>query len=387
MMPTVCGPVCPRRSSPRRWAVLGGLAAGVLALAVPRAAPAAPEGATAAASASATSDDAEDEPGKQPIPWHGTTLLFDQSVTTQTVGVGADYQSANPTYEWWVALKPRYFVYETRSTAVSVNLWANLFLELTNSDTTTRRREAVVGPTYLWASYARTLGARRGYKTTFTIGPRATVPTDKAARGAGQVLGVGGTAGVTQAVPLRGSSAFALRGARLSVGAIYNHPFVRATTGVNDDLRRTRQDVGGRPVVSDQLTGTALVEHALNVSLSAEVDLLPRLNVSASYVVLNAWVYPFPSGGGSGCVVILTGCDRPIEIADPATFRVNTWGTAAVTYDVVDDLSVSFGYYNLASQLGLDGHRRNPLWSPAARFFLSLTGNLDVTYARLTGRR
>ncbi|MEP6653784.1 MAG: hypothetical protein ABJA82_10515 [Myxococcales bacterium] len=358
-------------------------ALGALALTVPTAATAAPEGATAAASASSTSEDAEDEPGKQPISWHGSTLLFDQSVTTQTVGVGADYQSANPTYEWWVALKPRYFVYETRATAVSVNLWANLFLELTNSDTTTRRRETVIGPTYLWASYARTLGARRGYKTTFTVGPRLTIPTDKVARNSGQIVGAGGTIGLTQAFPLRGTSARALRGARLSVGAIYNHPFVRATTGVNDDLRWTRQDVGGRPIFSDQLTGAALVQHALNASFSAELDVLPRLNVSASYVLLNAWLYP---PNGSDCVAIRTGCDLPIEVANPTTFRVSTWATAAVTYEVVDDLSVSLGYYNLASQIG-DGTHRNPLWSPAARFFLSVTGNLDVAYARLMTKR
>ncbi|MEO5770057.1 MAG: hypothetical protein ABIS92_17005 [Polyangia bacterium] len=370
-----CHPASRRRAA--TWAL------GALALTVSSAATAAPEGATAAASASSTSEDAEDEPGKQAIPWHGSTLLFDQSLTTQTVGVGADYQSANPTYEWWVALKPRYFVYETRATAVSVNLWANLFLELTNSDTTTRRRETVIGPTYLWASYARTLGARRGYKTTFTVGPRLTIPTDKVARSSGQIVGLGGTIGLTQAFPLRGTSARALRGARLSVGAIYNHPFARATTGVNDDLRWTRQDVGGRPVFSDQLTGAALVQHALNASFSAELDVLPRLSVSASYVLLNAWIYP-PSR--ADCVATLTGCDQPIEVANPTTFRVSTWGTAAVTYEVVDDLSVSLGYYNLASQIGGDGARRNPLWSPAARFFLSVTGNLDIVYARLMSK-
>jgi hypothetical protein len=354
-----------------------------LILTVPGVATGAPEGATAAASASSTSEDAEDEPGKQPIPWHGSTLLFEQSVTTQTLGVGADYQSANPTYEWWVALKPRYFVHETRATAVSLNLWANLFLELTNSDTTTRQRETVIGPTYLWASYARTLRARRGYKTTFTVGPRIAIPTDKVARNAGQLLGAGGTIGLTQAFPLRGTSGGALRSARLSVGAIYNHPFTRATTGVNDDLRWTRQDVGGRPIFSDQLTGAALVRHALNASVSAELDVLPRLNVSASYVLLNAWLYP-PTG--SDCVAILTGCAPPIDIASPTTFRASTWGTAAITYEVVDALSVSAGYYNLASQIGGDGARRNPLWSPAARFFLSVTGNLDVVYARARKR-
>src|SRR4051812_24801301 len=39
------------------------------------------------------------EAKKTPLRWHGSTLLFDQSVTSQTIGVGRDYQSYNPTYE------------------------------------------------------------------------------------------------------------------------------------------------------------------------------------------------------------------------------------------------------------------------------------------------
>lgn len=163
-----------------------------LPLAWSTAAVAAPEGATAASAASSSSD-TDDQPGKQPIPWHGSTLTFNQSATTQTLGVGADYQSANPTYEWWLAFRPRYYFYETKATALSVNGWANLFLELTNSDTTTRRREPTIGPTYLWVAYARTLSENGGYKTVFTVAPRVTLPTDKAARLSGQYFGVGGS--------------------------------------------------------------------------------------------------------------------------------------------------------------------------------------------------
>ena len=41
------------------------------------------------------------------------------------------------------------------------------------------------------------------------------------------------------------------------------------------------------------------------------------------------------------------------------------------------EFSVGVGYYNLNTVIGLDGGRRNPLWSPEARVFLSLTANLD----------
>ena len=39
--------------------------------------------------------------------WHNSTLQLDQSATTQTLHVGDDYQSADPTYELWLAVKPR----------------------------------------------------------------------------------------------------------------------------------------------------------------------------------------------------------------------------------------------------------------------------------------
>src|SRR5882724_713502 len=59
------------------------------------------------ASATAAAGQPEQKAEKK-SPWSGSILLFDQSVTTQTVGVGADYNSADPVYEWWVAFKPRY---------------------------------------------------------------------------------------------------------------------------------------------------------------------------------------------------------------------------------------------------------------------------------------
>src|SRR4029078_2374130 len=130
--------------------------------------------------------------------WRGSILLFDQSTTTQTVGVGGDYQSYDPTYEWWLAFKPRYAIFDRGRDALTVNLWMNAYLELTNSDTTTRAHEILLGPTYLWASYARVLRERGGWKTSAALGPRFTLPTDKAAFDAGQLLGLGAIGGGTQ---------------------------------------------------------------------------------------------------------------------------------------------------------------------------------------------
>ncbi|HEX3698747.1 MAG TPA: hypothetical protein VH374_25485 [Polyangia bacterium] len=318
-----------------------------------------------------------------PSRWHGSILLFDQSATTQTLHVGSDYLSSDPTYELWLAFKPRYYLYETPKSALSVNVWANLYLELTNSDTTTFQREPLLGPTYAWITYSRTFARSKDTKTVLAVAPRTVLPTDKGSIGSGQIIGLGGLASASQYFGLRGSNAHSFKTARLGVGAIYNHPFARATSTVNGDILQLRQDVGGRTITSDQLTGAMNVRHALSLTASGDLRLLPKLELSVSYVWLNAWAYKPPPVALQSTD---TGPALPMTVPDPTTYRLNTWAVAELTYEPADDFSISLGYYNLTNQLAPDGTRRDPLWSPAARFFLTVTGNLDVIYARLNGK-
>ena len=128
------------------------------------------------------------------------------------VGRGGTIRATIPTYEWWIALKPQLTVFDRGRDALTLNLWLNAYLELTNSDTTTREHELLLGPTYLWASYGRVLRDRGGYRTSVSSGPRATLPTDKAAFDAGEILGLGAVGGAGQAFPLGGPGARAVHG-------------------------------------------------------------------------------------------------------------------------------------------------------------------------------
>ena len=151
-----------------------------------------------------------------------------------------------------------------------------------------------------------------------------------------------------------------------------------AIEGLRSDMR---EDLNGLSVSSDVLSGTMMTHDTLSLSLLGDVHIHRRLDLALSYVVINYWLYPVRSY--QDCVPA-TGCVTPMTNADPTSNRVNTWLTATLTYDVSEELAVSAGYYNLANQLAPDGTRRDPLWSPAARLFLTVTANLDAVGRRLT---
>jgi hypothetical protein len=350
--------------------------------------PAAPAPATvdtAAPSAAANADKGPNpsataaEPEKPKLPWRGTILLFDQSVSTQTVGLGKDYQSADPTYEWWFAFKPRYVLYESKKSTFSLALWTNLYLELTNSDTTTTSQEPVIGSTFFTAPFSHVLIDSGGYKTSFNIGPRITLPTDKASREQGIYIGLGASSGLSQSIPLAGKGAKAFNSLSFSASAAYSHSLSQATQAVNPNLQRIRQDAVGRTFFSDQLGSAMFAQHRLNAAFSANLQITPRLGFGASYILLESWAYKPPY---TQICVASTGCVTPDHVNDPQTFRVTPWALASFDYDATDELSVSLGYYNQTNQIGPEGVRRGPFWSPEARIFFTLTGNLDAIYER-----
>lgn len=323
----------------------------------------------------AVSDEVEPERGPMHR-WRGSYLALDQSVTTQTVHVGADYQSSDPTYELWLSAKPQYYLIDRVHNKLSVSVWFNAFWELTNSDTTTREREILLGPTFVTAPYLHVFrrglwGDRPGYKTAVSVGPRLVLPTDKASWDSGQYLSAGVAGYLSQGVPLRGDDARFWRGAEFTAGLTVGAPISRATSAVNNDIRQLREDVAGRLIVSDQLRGSMNTKYYVNGSLSADVQVSRRATLSASYVFLNAWAY-LPSN--AAVCTTLTGCVAPLGGDNPPNFRVATWLTASLVYELTKTLNLSVGYYNRANQIGPDGQRRNPFWSPDARFFVTATG-------------
>jgi hypothetical protein len=319
--------------------------------------------------------------------WRDTWLIWDNSVTAQTLGVGKNYLSADPTYVMSGSLRPRYYLYDGNVDAFYLAGRVDVVREFTNSDVTTERGETTLSDAVLLTAYRRSLAKSPNYETLFTGAlPILTLPTSKFSIDNGTYLGLGTEARITQSMPLAGEKWAVFKTLTLGAIAGYNHTFTRATVPSNETLGNSllRMNPEGRAVPSDQLAGAAFAEHELhfNARLIADITEKMSLFVEASY--RPTWKYGF---GNVGICVQTGECSNALRIDSPTTYVPVTSFEADIYYDVLDQLSVAFGYVNLAAQPGLDGQRRTIFYSPSSQFYLSFIGHLDAIYLAAVGKK
>lgn len=365
----------------------------------PAAEPAGPSGPSApqtapAAGASITigggsTEQAKDEPSTGKLeekkeeklnPLTGSVFFFDQSMTTQTAHLDTSPQlSYVPLYEWWFSFRPRW----NFSKHLSYTLRLDYTKEMTNNQETTSYREDAFGDIWNTLRYKTALSEKGALKHTDVSSTLLLkVPTSKESQDAGIYATPGLGAGIKQTVPLNGESAKALNEMHVGLSALYSHPFAHTTTGTNGNLTVNRQDTEGRSFVSDQLKGTGLTNHSLLSVLDTGLQITPKLSVTADMILIQNWHY-VPK---EASVATATGSVAVPRASDSTNLAVSTWFLASVDYDLIDELSLSLGYYNLANAIGPDGQRRgvvghdNIWWSPDARVFFTITANLDKIY-------
>jgi hypothetical protein len=333
----------------------------------------------------------ESEKKEPDVPFRGSVFFFDQSMTTQTAHADTSPQlSYVPLYEWWFSFRPRW--YFTKANPEKPQFYVSgrwdMTKELTNNQPTDNYREDVFGDVWLNAIYQQPLlGISKG--TSFTIGPQFLLPVSKESQANGYYVQAGITTGLKQVLELNGESASALNNLTLKVGAWYNHPFSQATTPVAPFFGYTRQDTEGRTFISDQVRGSTLTNHSLLTSAVAALQVTKKFAVSLSGILINKWHYA-PKQDAT-VVPLANGSVSVPPGANDQQHTVDTWMIASLDYDLIDELSLSLGYYNLASELAPNGQRRgivgsdNIWWSPDARFFFTITANLDAIYLRATG--
>jgi hypothetical protein len=344
-------------------------------------------GVSVAEAQQATSPDAGvtpsgEAPAPRPVRWHGSTLVLNQRVGTQTVGVGSDYQSRNPFYDIGVYFRPRYYLWERAPSSLSLRAQFTGTYEATNSDSTTKRGEVLLEDTTLSLVPEHTFGPAE-QKTLVSVSvPRLTLPTSLASRRSGKIVEAGVRVFVDHSVPFRENSKVLPRG-RIAARLGYAYQFVTGSVPSSDTVNRLRKDLDGHTAKNGQLGGAAFADHSgvLRGIIGAELyaDLLSfefELGIDPAHKrkLPRPLVTDLPLGPYDAR-----------SVADPQQRGAVTYLDTSITLSIEDMLQLALGYENVATQIGDDGERRTPFYSPDAKFYLAAELTLDKVYERVRG--
>jgi hypothetical protein len=317
------------------------------------------------------------------LPWRNTSFSWANRVTAQTLGVGNDYQSSNPYYEWFFSLRPRYYLWEEGDNTLSLRATANAYVELTNSDTTTDEREFLLDDSTLALVPSFTLASDGNYRTVLTLAaPRYVIPTSKASRSAGIYGELGARASVTQTLPIRDDEEF-FPSSDIGARAGYGYLFSSGNVPEDADLDRLRLNVGGVTVPSDQLSGAALAQHRASAHVFGSVEIYRDL-VTLSTELGMDWFWKFPLmetevSTGTGSV--------PVPSEDSGRLQRMIFFDAELSAEAIRDiLTVSVGYESFPTQLGPGGTRQSLFYNTNALFTLSLELSIDGLYLEAQGQ-
>lgn len=316
---------------------------------------------------------AESAPPRLP-PYHHTVFSWEHHVSAQTLGVGDQPQSANPTYTMGLATEARYYLRDDPGRLLSVRLVGGLFRELTNNDATTRQGEWSFIDTNLALVYGhRFLGPTDTNGTLLEVRPLVLgVPTSKTSYRSGRYFSAGAVVGLLNIRPiLEGQyKPSLLSTVRLAVG--YDRWFSRATVPTNPSLERVRLSPDGRSVAGDQLSGSSLVRDQITGSARIRFDFGDAVVWTTDFAFAPAWKYDLPERVEL-CGVVATGCTDVTVSEDDSRHVVTTQFNTEVSVRLAQSLSFEIGYGNSSNQLGEDGRRRNLFYSPASEFYVSLS--------------
>jgi hypothetical protein len=318
-------------------------------------------------------------------PFAGSIVFWDHSVSTQTARLETSaQQSYIPTYEWWFSFQPRY----NFSKRLSYRLRLDYTKELTNSQDSTYYREGLWGDVWNTIRFETPISERLKH-TKVAISGTIKLPLSKESQGQGVYVKPGIGLGISQKITINGESAKWFPGAGLSLSGSYEHPFSRSTTSTTyGGFESFRQDTEGRTLVTDQISGGMLANHKTLAALRGDISFTEKWSASLSAILLSSWNYA-PKEDVQ--VRTDTGMASVPRNSDSTLFSQSTWVILGTDYDLIDEVSLGLGYYNLAGIVASDGERRgvvtdhNIWWSPSARVFATVTANLDKIYERAAG--
>jgi len=327
-------------------------------------------------------------PGVWPtnLPWKNTFFYVENSTTTQTVGVGASYQSRDPFYEITIGLRPRLYLFESKTTEISLRADVGISSERTNSDTTTERNEWTATDFELSSSFAFELRSSKTDSTEVELRlPRVTLPTSKVSYDSGKLLDLGARALLAEDVLIAGRASAFFPNFVFGLRGEYGYQFTRAKVPTNSSLEIIRLDPDGRSVVSDQLGGATFASQSALIGGFTSLYIHQSLEWTTLLDIRPAWHYPVRQDTPI-CGVVLTGCTTATGVDSPQTRSALTSFASDFLLQVSDSVGVSVGYLNLSPQIGPDGRRRSVFYSPDARFYAQVSVGLDQLYGAAVHR-
>ena len=336
--------------------------------------------------------------GEAYLRWRGSGVSWNHAVSTQALGIGADYISGDgQQYTQGVSATLNYFLIEPkdeqgRKRGYSFRVATTLAfdVELTNSDTTTKKYEKQLRDTPISFVFSKPFYKSADEQTVVGLNLNGTfvLPTSPTTYGQGIYFGVNPRATLILQLPLRGKDASFLQGIVMGLGASYNHRFSRAETPTNPDLHRIRQSTTGSLIVSDQLSGRSINTNNLRVGgwgyLSEKVfgkDLWIQFGGGVTYQFVNQ----FGTQNSDCSLQLMTGCAEAQRLPDSLAARVQTDFGVSLNYFPSAEWGLGLSYDNVTGQLAPNGTRRNPFWSPDAQLSASVLVSLDAIVERLQG--
>lgn len=309
-------------------------------------------------------------------PYHHSVLSNEHSVTAQTLGIGDDYQSANPTYTIGLAARTRYYLVDDTPGGehLSVRADGGLYTEVTNNDATTRRGEWSFADTDLALVYARRfLGPADTDGTLAEVRPLVLrLPTSKISLDSGRYFAAGALLGINHITPILPGRVEPVISATIRAAVQYQRWFARATVPTSPQLERVRLTPDGRTLPGDQLSGASLTRDQVSLTARLRLAFGNSVQWTTDVAFQPAWKYAVAEDV-QVCGVVATGCTNVRVSDDDNRYIVSTQLTTEVSIRLVPSLSFEVGYGNAASQIGADGRRRGFFYSPSAIFFASLS--------------
>jgi hypothetical protein len=326
------------------------------------------------------------------VPWRGTNLEYINAATTAMLGVGQDYQSDDfHSYSMYWRATLQYYLVDQDAWSFRLRSRPTLYVELTNSDTTTTEREPQFLDLDLLGIFGHKLYAKDLWATNATYYSGFIFPTWKNSYGVGTVLTTTNRVALSQDFQVAGPDAPVLKSVNLTGLFRWDHRFSRATTPVNDNVEVRRLIGLSQTSTVDNTLGNGrlsreTLQEILSLGFSEAIAGMP-LNIGFDFIFSQQFKPALLPEGQ--CVSTLTGpaCVDPQD----GDFVAYYYGfSPSIEFIPVPELGISFSYSSSSSPLGQntlreDGRRRNFGYAPDAEFSLSLTFNPDALYERATG--